>query len=579
MRLLTHRAQAVMMISLAAFAAYVGNAPPAFAQLGYVGQKPLKFTYLMSDVEVEGTVFAFKDGPGGDSIEIEPDVNYKHLVALMPGNNPLAWFPKAKNPSRGMIHLETYPLKPQESNRLQPWRLAQKSDGLEFTVSNAAPGSDPRLNVGDRVRVVGQWVIDHHPEVNWKEGLANGNPGRAIRLLGIGALRIGNAHMELHPFDWQNIQRVIEPQPSQKREQTVSVAAPIHDEVFLGNGKWLANDAAGVAGRVYITRNGATYHNTVTADAHVRAPDLPRGFTASAPLIIFEEIILQNSPEAQKNVSIVPDGIRVKVTVAPPLSVKAGGLGDPFRKLTIADLNAPANKSGIFQARYKVGWLPRLDLVNEAGTPVTRIDISTQAFAPKYFTMSFINRGPDPLQIGHLEFEGSGRSAFQVASQHSTIPPTGVPYGFEATFAPEVQGTFDVKFVMRSNDPAMPEKRIEVRGVAQGSAPALAAWVEPQRLDWGAQQITVHAEDKHTHVPLDGKVRIVISGQPEVEGRTNTPFSVTLHPATAVRHRSGFLVVVPPQAHIVNLPAPYPETRVDLTPLLPTASPFPVPPR
>src|SRR5262249_19336730 len=126
-------------------------------------------------------------------------------------------------------------------------------------------GSKRQLNIGDHVRVVGRWVIDHHPE--WCDEATKLTPPEPARCLFVDALKIGAAHVELHPIRWDDIELV---DPAAKvTVETVSLAAPLHEHVFVGGGKWLANELALVASKIFVNDVGSNYHNTMTARADI----------------------------------------------------------------------------------------------------------------------------------------------------------------------------------------------------------------------------------------------------------------------------------------------------------------------
>jgi hypothetical protein len=179
-----------------------------------VAQEVKKFTWLLDNVEVKGIVQSWDNGnrlPDGsevgarDSFDVVPDENYRHLVSFVPGYGP--W-----------VQCETYPLTPGvgDINRVEPWPLPKKPE-MPFQVYDPATGSFSLLKVGDHVRVVGRWVIDHHPEhcVTRTRGW----------------LKVGCVHVEFHPFNWLAILRVKDLEPWQFQEEIVSVAAPLHTEV------------------------------------------------------------------------------------------------------------------------------------------------------------------------------------------------------------------------------------------------------------------------------------------------------------------------------------------------------------
>ena len=133
-----------------------------------VGEKvESKFTWLLDRVEVIGTVRVIQDGTvrvdEDDCIDIEPDANYWHLIGYFRGNQPLMWH-GAGTPS--LLHCETYSHSAisHNINRWDPWGIPTKPSGQPFEVTSADGTQRRTLAVGDRVRVIGRWVIDHHPE-------------------------------------------------------------------------------------------------------------------------------------------------------------------------------------------------------------------------------------------------------------------------------------------------------------------------------------------------------------------------------------------------------------------------------
>jgi hypothetical protein len=143
-----------------------------------------------------------------------------------------------------------------------------------------------------------------------------------------GLLRVGCVWPELHPFQWDDITLVAPPPPGDEEVATLSLAAPIHEEAYLGGGKWLANELAGVSSKIYVTDDGSNYHSTVTATLHVSAPPLPPGWTADASLVSVVETVTKNGTGAGvDSVRTITSGtgcIDVTATVAAPLTVQLG---------------------------------------------------------------------------------------------------------------------------------------------------------------------------------------------------------------------------------------------------------------
>jgi len=87
------------------------------------------------------------------------------------------------------------------------------------------------MRVGDHIRVVGRWVIDHHRRIATPDDV---HSARTVEVRSRGLLKIGPAHAELHPIRWNDIQ-LVDPRFHTTME-TLSLAAPLHEEVYLGAG-------------------------------------------------------------------------------------------------------------------------------------------------------------------------------------------------------------------------------------------------------------------------------------------------------------------------------------------------------
>src|SRR5687768_12234527 len=119
------------MSSLKAVLMAVVLLSPADPALSAVGQQVQhKFTWLMDNVEVKGIVRWIDpkntevDPPTEpDELGVEPDPNYQHLIAVMPGNHPLLFQPPG---STGTLLLETYPLTKSDINLDKQWSLPVK---------------------------------------------------------------------------------------------------------------------------------------------------------------------------------------------------------------------------------------------------------------------------------------------------------------------------------------------------------------------------------------------------------------------------------------------------------------------
>ncbi|MGD9528666.1 MAG: hypothetical protein AB7I38_17130 [Dehalococcoidia bacterium] len=305
-----------------------------------VGQYVTKQTWMLGDVEVRGVVSLPGHNPGddvgaGDSFDIVPDNGYQHLVDLMPG-------------SHGLVHCETYPLPAGHSNHNDAWPLPMKPGNASFQVRDPISNARRPLAVGDHVRVVGQWTIDHHPEqcVTRNRGL----------------LRVGCAWPELHPFHWDDISLIVPLRAGDVERRTISVAAPIHEECYLRDWKWFANELAGVASKIFITDDGSNYHNTVAAHMRIPAPPLPLHLTPNTAQLVVGENILKNGTilplNVVRNITQDANGVDIRAAVAAPTHL----LPLPWRlfsNLQLADVNGPAGGVQVFQATYTVSWTDR----------------------------------------------------------------------------------------------------------------------------------------------------------------------------------------------------------------------------
>lgn len=300
-----------------------------------------KFTWLLDDVELVGTVAIIEP----DNLQIEPAPNYTHLISYSRGNNPLLW---SRSDTPGRMHCETYPLEPGSIDRDEPWPLEQKPESLPFALVRR-DGTTRSVQVGDIVRVVGRWVIDHHPE--YCSLPEQSDPPEPSRCRSRGWLRIGPTHMEMHPFRWDTIQLVEPLRAGDPASAVLSLASPLHEEQYLGNGKWVANELAGVAGKVFIEDNSPenNFHTIVRARVDLDPPPRPDN---PDPLLrcVYTESILRIGegmpPERVRSIEQRSDG---GITVRAFIDGNAL-LGRP------PSIHDPANDRLIFQARYELRW-------------------------------------------------------------------------------------------------------------------------------------------------------------------------------------------------------------------------------
>ena len=440
-----------------------------------VGQPTKKFTWLLDNVEVKGIVNWIDpispDGVQPDEFGIAPDENYSHLIAYMRGNNPLLFRP---SDAPGELLCETYPLLgADDSNRLEPWSLSMKPDSLPFEVTDPSTGQKRPMMVGDHIRVIGRLVIDHHPEYCLLP--AQRNPPEPDRCRARGALMIGPSHMELHPIRWDSIELVVPSPPGAVAREIISIAAPLHEEVYFGAGKWLGNELAGVSGKVFVAENETNYHNTVQATANIKAPALTPLYSADASLIGFSEYVFGNGTGLDvpqiRTLEITADGIRVTASVTAPQTQSSGGI-------FFGDIEDPANGSSVFQAQYSVWWRRRLVFVNLDGTVYSTDDPSHADSIqfpdqPVGESTSFVifakNVGPDPIELVEatlepLTLDTDPGAPFSLAPVQPEVILPGHAVDIQVFFRPPGIGGFTTKLVLQSTDPGHERLALDVKG-------------------------------------------------------------------------------------------------------------------
>ncbi len=256
--------------------------------LPVVGQAVKKFTWLLDNVEVQGVVRwidPIQDGTEPDIFRIRARPELQHLISLLPGNNPMMFQPVG---SVGVLQCETYPLTPLDINRSDSWSLPRKPNQPFEVIIDPVTHQKRPLQVGDHIRVVGRLVIDHHPE--WCDMPSKFTPPEPSRCRHRGWLKVGPAHMELHPIRWDDIQLVYEARYHEAVSETLSLAARLYVErVYRGGGKHIANEIAGVASKIFIHESAYNYHERATAIIRLKAPPIP-GFSPRADLVGFERV-------------------------------------------------------------------------------------------------------------------------------------------------------------------------------------------------------------------------------------------------------------------------------------------------
>jgi len=402
--------------------------------------KVKKWTWLLDDVWVTGVVVgAGTNDEGaitGDSFDLQLDPNHAHMAALTPG-------------SGGAIHCETYPEdfdNPASINRAVAWfRTRKKPKDEAYMVTDPSTGARRPLTNGDHVALFGRWIIENgHPrmEYGWPD-------------------RVGYVFIELHPFDWTHIELVVPKEPWDSTREQVSVAAPIYEEVYDSEWRW--NQFVGWAWTMALRAGASNYHSTMSADATIKAPALPKGFTPSASLVAFEEVVealgTGLSLASVRTVTRQRDGISVRasVTAPPDMTASIGGL-------FLADFNDPANGRSIFKATYRVYWKPRL-VPKKA-----EIGVSGTLGQTTHFRIELENRGPDPLSILGLDLSTSPPAEFEVdMPAHRTIARHG-KVTVAARFTPQLGGSHRADLWVRTNDPSRRHPVVVLRGTAYAPA-------------------------------------------------------------------------------------------------------------
>lgn len=195
--------------------------------------------------------------------------------------------------------------------------------------------------------------MDHHPEYCDPTKLSPPLPvtdTQPFRCHDRGWLRVGISHVELHPFLWNDIRLVDPPSPRDVVSVLLSLAAPLHEEQYIGGWKWFGNELAGVSGKVYFTDDLSNFHETVTASIRVSAPELPPTWTDTWREVHYEEHIATIGhgllPDMVRSITVKPDAIEVQASLA-------AARRRPGQLASILD---PARGFSIFQARYDVWW-------------------------------------------------------------------------------------------------------------------------------------------------------------------------------------------------------------------------------
>jgi hypothetical protein len=205
----------------------------------------VKWTYLLKEVTIDGTVSAGPAPLTGDGFYLIVDTLFAQLTNLVPNRDD-----ELPQPDSNTIKCETYPdgiaFLPSPGkgsiNHYEPWPLPQKDGALPFTAK--APGLTRNLSGGDHVRISGRLVIENgHPEHH-------------------------SPWIELHPFDYNNIQ-ILEDAPL---SQNLICVAPLYSGATY----------AGISGGLI---DATTLVRTVQAELTLSGP----------PGSTFNETVIENS--------------------------------------------------------------------------------------------------------------------------------------------------------------------------------------------------------------------------------------------------------------------------------------------
>ncbi len=519
-----------------------------------VGPKLSKWTWMMDNVEVrgvvrldglpDGTELPMEEDDGNwkerDAFNLELDPNYRHMVALMRGNNPTV---PAGGPS-GSIHVEAYSHSfddPAMINRAEPFALPDKPVNQKFEVRVDQAGNRRPLRVGDHVRLFGRWVIENqHENYCWTRKFGLAQLPDSLRL------KVGCVWAELHPFHWQSVELVESLDPG-KTVETLSLAAPVYEETYQRGAA--VDPFKTVAGHAFITDDRSNYHHTMAANTHIKAPPPPAGSKPGDYKVAHSEQVLINGtgfPVSQvRAVEVQSDGIRVAAAVTAPPSVWAVGGEGGWIPQHVADVNDPAHGKSVFQARYTVWLAPNPAAFVSQNVPATMIagqkykvsvtmrNSGTKTWSPvgtQYHALG--SQSPQDNQVW-------GLNRIKVAS---TVAPGGqTTFSFQVT-APSTPGTYDFQwrmvheFVEWFGD-YTPKVKVSV------TPPQLSVGIEPYPVVMGrSRQYIVRAEDEGTHAPVAGTVKITNPGVPAKQFPTNTPFSFTFKAGLT---RSGEELVIP----------------------------------
>ena len=403
-----------------------------------------KWTWLLDDVEVTGVVAAADpaepDGTiVGDNFNVVLSSNHTHMVATNPG-------------SRGVLHCETYRENfdnPSYINHAVPWKWSPtKRWGQKFVVRDPATNTWRDLVVGDHIRLLGRWIIE------------NGHPWGGGGFL----VYYGYVFMELHPFDWTTME-LLRPSPAYGvTVEQLSLAAPIYEQVYPASHWW--NRISAIGDTIAISSGAANYHPTMRADARIKAPTLPAGFTTDSSLVGYEEHVQALGTDLVlddvRSVVVEKDGLRVYASVTASPDLERGTVEGPL--YVLANHNDPAQGRSIYQAKYRVFWKPRLV------PKVAEVNVAASIGATAPFSVTLENVGPDPLTILELLLGPPLQTDFEVDTPTTTKVPAFGSVTVTGRFKPEPAGQGRAILMVRTNDPSERHPTIALRGTAYAPA-------------------------------------------------------------------------------------------------------------
>lgn len=366
----------------------------------------------------------------------------------MRGNQP----PPPDGGPPGAIHVEAYSHSPNSFddptviNRAEPFALPDKPGDQNFEVRVDRAGNRRPLRAGGHVRLFGRWVIENqHEDLCWTHKWGLGPD--AIKL------KVGCVWAELHPFHWQSIE-LVEALDSERNIETLSLAAPVYEETYQ-RGAALDPFKIVVAGHVYIADDRSNYHETMAANAHIKAPPPPAGSQpGDYKGAYFEEVLINGTGldvSKVRKIRVVEDGIRVTASVTAPPKVAAFPAPGGYKPQQVADIHDPANNKSAFQARYTVWLVPKLAAFVSQSVPASmvvgwkyQVSVTLRNAGTKTWTPvgtqhhALGSQSPQDNKVWGLN---------RVKVPFSVAPGEEAPFNFEVT-APSTPGVYDFQWRM-----------------------------------------------------------------------------------------------------------------------------------